>query len=318
MAGRAGRRSKGGFSGHETFPFRYAWLKKAFDAVHSNPTALASDDAIAELGVGANMVRSMRHWALACGIVREADSLTLSGGAGLRVTEIGSRLLSDDGWDPYLEDPASIWWLHWQLATNEDRAPSWFYVFNCMSKPEFSKAELADAIRAWAEKENRRVPALSTVRRDVDCLIRMYVATPRSSKLPIEDTLDCPIAELGLIREFESGGLYRLDRGDPPNLPDEIVVYGLLKSLEAREGNAQSVRLEEVAYGKCAPGQVFCLSEHALLPRIERLESITNGALIFDDTAGLRQILVRARIQPEEMLEAYYGRRVAGQTKMAS
>ena len=58
-------------SGHETFPLRYGWLKKAFDAVSAaeesglDRSIFLADDAIARFGVGKNMVASMRHWAVA-------------------------------------------------------------------------------------------------------------------------------------------------------------------------------------------------------------------------------------------------------------
>ena len=58
-------------SGHETFPIRYGWLKKAFDAVRDtedqddNRQVFSGADAIARFGVGKNMVSSMRHWATA-------------------------------------------------------------------------------------------------------------------------------------------------------------------------------------------------------------------------------------------------------------
>ena len=55
------------FSGHETFPFRYPWLKKGFDAVREDVSVFGRDDAITTLGVGKNMVRSIRHWCLAAG-----------------------------------------------------------------------------------------------------------------------------------------------------------------------------------------------------------------------------------------------------------
>ena len=60
-----------GFSGHETFVLRYGWLKKAYDAVLDDPGIFTRDDAVVTLGVGKNMVRSIRHWALACEVLRE-------------------------------------------------------------------------------------------------------------------------------------------------------------------------------------------------------------------------------------------------------
>ena len=59
------------FSGHETFPFRYPWLKKGFDAVCADGDAFLREDAVTTLGVGKNMVRSIRHWCLAAGVLQE-------------------------------------------------------------------------------------------------------------------------------------------------------------------------------------------------------------------------------------------------------
>jgi len=53
------------FSGHETFPLRFNWLKKGIDAAAEDPEIFNSDRAIAEFGVGKNMVRAIRHWGLA-------------------------------------------------------------------------------------------------------------------------------------------------------------------------------------------------------------------------------------------------------------
>jgi hypothetical protein len=63
------------FSGHETFPLRQMWLKKAFEQADDGffiPKSTFSDEsAIAAFGVGKNMVSAIRHWALACGIMFE-------------------------------------------------------------------------------------------------------------------------------------------------------------------------------------------------------------------------------------------------------
>lgn len=77
------------FSGHETFPLRYGWLKKVYDAVSAtedrpeNKTVFLGEDAIARFGVGKNMVASMRHWGSAAGILKDIPS-----GHVIRVTEL--------------------------------------------------------------------------------------------------------------------------------------------------------------------------------------------------------------------------------------
>ena len=86
-------------SGHETFPLRYGWLKKAFDAVQANESkrsVFATDSAIAKFGVGKNMVASMKHWAIVAGIIAE-DSTEKR----LVPTRLGCFLFDDQrGIDP--------------------------------------------------------------------------------------------------------------------------------------------------------------------------------------------------------------------------
>ena len=66
------------FSGHETFPLRYGWLKKAFDAVDSRPnkeenkSIFSRPEAIADFGVGKNMVLSIRHWATVTDVISDS------------------------------------------------------------------------------------------------------------------------------------------------------------------------------------------------------------------------------------------------------
>lgn len=63
------------FSGHETFPLRQMWLKKVFDQATNGEilrkSAFSDEKAIAHFGIGKNMVASIRHWALACGVMYE-------------------------------------------------------------------------------------------------------------------------------------------------------------------------------------------------------------------------------------------------------
>ena len=72
------------FSGHETFALRAGWPKKAYDAAAEDAAVFSGDAAIARFGVGKNMVRSIRHWALAAGVLDEAGrGLVAPGALGL-------------------------------------------------------------------------------------------------------------------------------------------------------------------------------------------------------------------------------------------
>jgi hypothetical protein len=87
------------FASHETFAFRFAWLKKGIDKLSDDPGLFQKDSAIVTLGVGKNMVRSIRHWCLATRIVEEDDAAR---NRQLVPTTFGESLLHDDGWDRIL------------------------------------------------------------------------------------------------------------------------------------------------------------------------------------------------------------------------
>ena len=58
------------FSGHESFPLRFGWLAKGVRFCRQRPTGFSADaDAMVDLGVGKNMVRSIRFWALEAGMI---------------------------------------------------------------------------------------------------------------------------------------------------------------------------------------------------------------------------------------------------------
>jgi hypothetical protein len=122
------------FAGHETFPFRYAWLKKGVDRVSADGTLFRRDDAMTRLGVGKNMVRSIRHWCLAAGVIEEVPGKSSRPSGCFKVSPFGKALFGAKGLDPYLEDPATLWLLHWQVVTNGRRATTWFWAFSHFQK----------------------------------------------------------------------------------------------------------------------------------------------------------------------------------------
>ena len=100
------------FSGHETFPLRFTWLTKAVEALGQESNAFGAEEAIATFGVGRNMVRAIRHWSLATGVLEP-----LEGERGAYVpSRLGALVFGPEGADPYCEDPATAWLLHWQLC----------------------------------------------------------------------------------------------------------------------------------------------------------------------------------------------------------
>jgi hypothetical protein len=300
--------ARGRFSGHQTFPFRYQWLYKAARGIREDAEIFQAEDALERLGVGKNMVKSIRHWGEVTGVLSaEADP---RGGRMplLKVTDLGAKLFGDEGWDPYLEDPGTLWLLHWEICTRPAEATTWYWVFSHLPQPEFTKPELITWLMTLVEERTWSRISETSLGRDIDCFLGTYVAARVGRTVSIEDTLDCPLVELGLIRELAARGSYMLDRGERQTLPDLIFAYALASYVDAQPEVAGTLAIDKIAFGPGGPGRVFALSEDALLQRLEKLDRATGGAFIYDDTAGLRQVLVKRKVKPFTLLARHYGR----------
>jgi Protein of unknown function (DUF4007) len=286
------------FAGHETFVFRYAWLTKAVEAVQTDPEIFSRDNAIVRLGVGKNMVRSIRHWGLATGVLQEEPK---SRGTILSVSEFGQFLLGEQGRDRYLEDQATLWLLHWQLISNQTRCTAWRWAFSALPSNEFTRATLQDALIEVAKRAGDKSPSESSVRRDVEVFVRTYVASRFSSSTVPEESLDCPLVELDLLDE--SNGLIRFVRGPKNTLPDEVFAFAVADFWRSTASNRQTLSFSDLSYGIGAPGNAFKLDENSLVERLERLETITGGALVYADTAGLKQLYRHADHSPLNYLQ---------------
>ena len=293
------------FAGHETFPFRYTWLKKGVDNVRKDPEVFGKEDAMVTFGVGKNMVSSIHHWGLAIGTLEEDPAVPNNRGRHLRVTDFGSALFSDNGWDPYLEDVGSLWLIHWRLADTPESATTWWWIFNQYPGTDFTRRELQVQLEHLVEQLGIARMSPASLKRDIDCFIRTYSPSLRARMIR-EDSLDCPLVELGLLRARADHQSYQLVRGDHPTLPLPIFGYALAMYLERRGGQAQTVSLHELAFGEGAPGRVFSLSESGLLTRLEALGALTGGALVYDETAGLKQVFLHKSLQARTLLECYY------------
>jgi hypothetical protein len=295
------------FSGHETFPFRYPWLKKGYDAVLADPCLFQRDNATTTLGVGKNMVRSIRHWCLAAGMLREHRA---SSGTTLQVTDLGTLLFADDGLDPYLEDPATLWLLHWQLAANRARATTWFWTFSHFHEPEFTREVLTSALFRWTQTLHGKPVALSSVKRDVDCFLRTYVPSRPGPRSFVEDTLDCPLVELNLLTLVGDGQTYQFRRGAQQGLPDGVLMYAVARFWETFAPGSETLALPDLARQPGSPGRLFKMDESALIERLEQAERLTAGLLAYRETAGLRQLFRRQRPDSKQLLAEAYAARV--------
>ena len=271
------------FSGHETFPLRYGWLQKAYRAASkaSSPKTAVhvfrDPDSIARFGVGRNMVGAIRYWATAAGVIEECDD-------GITTAWLGEMLFGKDGLDPYLEEDASLWLLHWHIAARP-RLTSAYWIFNEYRGGSFVRKDLEESLLRLAQEYGWSRVATTTVDRDLQCLLRTYIGARGSSEAG-----DSILAELGLIQPMDKARS-RLSRGLKPGLPDSVFLYCINEFWDVFAPDQTTMSFENIAYAAGSPGRVFLLDENDIVERLERLESCSSGTLVWSETAGLRQII---------------------------
>src|SRR5262245_33763270 len=298
------------FSGHETFPLRYGWLKKVYDAVAASAddpenkrTVFFADDSIARFGAGKNMVSSMRHWAQHAWIIKDESA------DRIRPTAIGNWIFGPQGLDPYMEAASTSWLVHWFLAGRSEKT-TWFWALNHYGGTTFRRDDLVSGILKLAATRNWQRAAETTVRRDVDCFIRTYVAPPSGSDGAIEDNLESPLAELSLIRLIGRRDDYQFVRGAKPNLTPGAFALALNEFWNGVSAT-RTLSFEMVAHEPGSPGRVFLLDEAELVGRLGGLEDLTKGLFRWSETAGLKQVVRDRDLEPTEvwqLLARDYGR----------
>jgi uncharacterized protein DUF4007 len=299
-------------SGHESFSCRYAWLPKVVYCLKKDDRLLSKEEeAMVELGVGKNMVRSIRFWAHATDIVSKSTK-----DGRLRLTDFATTLLGEEGLDPFLEDIRTLWLLHWKLATHID-APllAWDYLLNRWQEPDIVPSAVLRALQREATNHNDNVSPTSLAQH-FDTFLHTYVPTRGRKRKIREDNLDCPLVELELIVRVGERELDRLDgkhesiyafrREEKPEITSELFVYCLNNFWRQRHPKEETLSLRAVAHGHGSPGQIFKLPEEDILNRLDSLDHDTAGRLSYGHST-LQQIQRKGSLDEVASLRGIYG-----------
>jgi hypothetical protein len=260
------------FAAHQTFHPRFGWLKKGVDAVRHDPKAFASDSATITLGVGKNMVDAVKYWSLAFKLIEDRDGV-------LCPTGFANTFLGTSGLDPYLEDVSTLWLLHLRLLQDKCIAPVWWLFFNEFSHATFSQKRLSDTVAAEVlDSTIPKQPNRSSIDKDVDALIRMYSLKSKKARQSIEDVLDSPFRELGILIPNEVGeSNFRFVFGKKPTLTGFVVQYACLDFMTRNNLSSSTVSLARLVSDENAPGRLLKIDSETLKTYIEEfnLEGIT-------------------------------------------
>lgn len=302
------------FARHETFHPRYGWFRKAYAFAAADPDIFTRENAPVLIGVGKNMVRSIRFWGLAAKLITENPYSPNTRSPQIVPTCVGHALFSEEGWDPYMEDPGTLWLLHWLLLAPPSRLPIWWFAFNEFHAVEFTYETLESAsANSLGAVADWKIPHPSSIRKDVNALLRTYAPRDFESHAHLDDILDCPLRELNLIHKSVATDAYRFTLGTKPNLPPAIVAYCCLDFVARCNSAGNSITLSRLVGESGAPGKAFKLNESELFTALEEATQ-DFGTISLISPTGSRQLSWAddPGVASAEILNHYYGSSVTG------
>ncbi len=282
------------FSGHDSFHCRQLWLKKGFDFVIDGGN-FNDDDAVIKLGVGKNMVSSIRYWLKAFNIIDGNDI----------PTNFGVKIFDDyKGYDPFLEDEASLWLLHYQLVKN-GFASIYSIIFNELRKEKlfFNKETFVNYVFRIGESN----PVLNfnenTVTKDFNVFANLYKNDPESRD--IEDSFSGILSEIELLKKEGKGKdeQYYIENSERDNLPESIVLFAIIDN--ANYGN--SISLNSLEFGFNSPGSIFAINRTGLMNKISDIVG-DYKEITFTDQAGIKELQFKNKADAYTILDQYYGK----------
>jgi hypothetical protein len=302
------------YSGHESFACRYAWLPKAYRAIAEDAAAFADEErAMVTLGVGKNMVRSIRFWVEVMGVAVPRPDRTLE------ATAFGQAVLADGGFDPFLEDARTLWLLHWNVASRvEGPLFAWDFLLNRWPYEELTRSE---ALRAFTRESQRLNVTHSevTLGQHLDVFLHTYVPVA-SARSAFEDSLDCPLAELELLqqvgeRRADGSGrrepVYAFRREAKPEIDTPLFEY-CLDDYWRRHRSEATLSFRDITTAPGSIGQVFKLPEDDIRTRLD-IYTLADSLRPFGyQPSAVQGLITRRDFKARDYLAAVYIEEVNG------
>ena len=274
---------------HESFSIREGWLSKGLLAVQSDSKIFSSEDATDILGIGTNMVKSLKYWLYATNLIKDNKNV-------VEVTDFGKLIIQ---YDPYMEDEFTWWMIHVNMLLNQDD----FYVGNlffnkCISK-NFSKEDVynivSDNLNSKKLEFNEKILV-----DEINTIIKTYVVD-NSNDTP-ENNFNCPLADLELLKRISKDNYERL-KPDYRNLNFLIVYFLLLQVLDGRE----YISIDELIKIQNSPSRILNLDKNLINDYLDDMRR--NNLITINRTAGLNMVYVSENLNLEKIFSKYFSGR---------
>lgn len=276
--------------GHEKFQLREGWMNKGLFAAKENGTHIFLESQGPDvLGVGTNMVKSIRYWMQACGMLKKDGNKE-------KLSDIANIIFEKD---PYFEDVFSLWLLHSNIAKNIEQATVWYMFFNRFKADSFSKADLQKKMKQELFNYVGQQVTESSLKDDIDVLLNMYSKGEIQNEDP-EDKNVSPLSVLGILKK-EDETYYKV-QPDLRKVDNSLILYEISCMFE----NEKSLSIERIAAGEKSLGVIYHMTMVTVNKYLDNLESL--GYIRVDRTAGLDMVYPLNIKEPIEIIKDYYNK----------
>lgn len=301
------------FGKHETFHLRDGWLFKGLHRVDHEPEIFLDEAAPEKLGLGKNMVKSLRFWMQAFGLTQERQT---NRGRMQELTSFG-RLVME--YDAYQELEGTLWLLHHQLVCSDTQATTWYWFFNHYAPIMFTREDFIERLHLWINanlpKKDKSI-AKGTIENDLACLIHTYVPSQRD-KSP-EDLSDSPLSSLGLLSfkdevDEAQARLRRFQLHSGKSIPPLIFLYVLLSRQKIERPEANQVNLNATLREAKNVGRTFNIGLVTLEEILAHLEDEYPAFRVrLTRTGGLDQLTL-PDVSAETVLTEFYEKQLVSE-----
>jgi hypothetical protein len=285
------------FSGHESFPCKTLWLKKGYDFVKEEKDFNAPE-AVVDLGVGKNMVASIRYWYKAFGLNTASKMNWLS----------EYIFDSETGKDPFAEDLGTLWLLHFLLIYSQEASLyKMFFVDLQKERRLFDREQVANFVkRKMMDAGKGNLYNDNTVKKDIGVLLLNYCLpkVPKSN-----EDFSTLLMDLDLLRQTD-----KKDKTDDLNdkrnryffniegkrqVTPQVFLFALLMIKDEQDNSIAYDTLQEV-------GLIFCMTDLEVIDMLNQLSELYPDSLSYSDVAGIRQLQFTKQMDAKQVLDWYY------------
>lgn len=275
------------FSGHESFTCKTLWLKKGYDFIRNN-NSFNSPDSVVVLGVGKNMVASIRYWMRAFGLTENDEPLTIA----------DYLFDSNQGKDPYMEDLGTLWLLHFLLVSTCE-ATLYHILFTQLQRERkiFDRQHVQNLVRRLMTEDGKQsLYNENTVKKDIGTLLLNYVLPQKAKAL---DDYSALLIDLDLIRMDADGKNFFFNVEGKRQIPWQVFLYAVIKSKGA-DMTVSYDTLQEL-------GLTFCMNDMEVIEMCKTIVEHHEDTMAYSDVAGIRQLHFLKNLNEEGVLDEYYG-----------